>query len=140
MTGRIVVLNGPPRSGKSSSAKAVQQHVPGHWLNIGVDVMAAALPPSLQPGIGLRPGGERPDLEPHVEALFLALYDTIASHARLGFDVVADLAHHDHYARSLGILPKCARRISGLSALLVSVECPDEVILARRRADTSGGF
>ena len=140
MTGRIVVLNGPPRSGKSSIAKAVQQHVPGHWLNIGVDVMAAALPPSLQPGIGLRPGGERPDLEPHVEALFLALYDTIASHARLGFDVVADLAHHDNYARSLGILPKCARRISGLSALLVSVECPDEVILARRRADTSGGF
>ena len=140
MSGRIVILNGVPRSGKSTIARAMQDKLTGNWINLGVDVASMALPPALRPGIGLRPGGERPDLEPHIPSLYFALYDSIAAHARLGFDVVADLGHHDSYSRSLGILPDCARRLAGLGVLFVGVRCPLDVIMARRNADPQGGF
>ena len=87
MSGRIVILNGAPRSGKSSIASAMQESLPGSWINLGVDAQNRTLPQQLLPGIGLRPGGERPDLEPMVVALYGALYDAIAAHARAGFDV-----------------------------------------------------
>ena len=62
MSGRIVILNGAPRSGKTSIAKAMQQELDGNWINLGVDAQNASLPEALRPGIGLRPGGERPAL------------------------------------------------------------------------------
>lgn len=136
--GRIVVLNGAPRSGKSSIVAALQAREPGHWINLGVDHMRRATPASLQPGIGLRPGGERPDLETHLPVLFAALYESIAAHSRLGLDVVADLGHHDDYSRPLGILAASAARISGLPAWLIGVICPIDVIMERRRADPAG--
>jgi len=140
VSGRIVILNGAPRSGKSSIAAAMQTSLPGNWINLGVDAQNRSLPDALRPGIGLRPGGERPDLEPMVVALYLALYDSIAAHARQGFDVVADLGHHDSYSTPLGILPSCARRLAGFDVLFVGVHCPIEVIMARRNADPQGGF
>lgn len=136
--GRIVVLNGAPRSGKSSIAAAIQAQVPGSWINLGVDAHMRMTPPQLQPGIGLRPGGERPDLEPAVAQLFAALYDSIAAHSRLGLDVVVDVGHHDWYSRPLGILPDCARRLAGLPAFLIGVRCPTDIIMERRRADPQG--
>ncbi|MFN4209633.1 MAG: chloramphenicol phosphotransferase CPT family protein [Devosia sp.] len=138
MSGRIVILNGAPRAGKSSIARAVQDSLPGHWINLGVDAQNAMLPEALLPGIGLRPGGERPDLEPFVPGLYFALYDAIAAHALQGFDVVADLGHHDHYSRPLSILPACARRMTGLAVLFVGIRCPIETIMARRNADPEG--
>ena len=138
MSGRIVVLNGVPRAGKSSIVTALQAQ--GPWLNLGVDAMARTLPPELQPGIGLRPGGERPDLEPLVAELYLALYESIAAHARRGFDVVADVGHHDGYTRPRDILPRCARLLEGLPALLVGVYCPINIIMERRNADPQQGF
>lgn len=138
MSGRIVILNGAPRAGKSSIARAVQDSLPGHWINLGVDAQNAMLPEALLPGIGLRPGGERPDLEPFVPGLYFALYDAIAAHALQGFDVVADLGHHDHYSRPLDILPACARRMTGLAVLFVGIRCPLETIMARRNADPQG--
>jgi chloramphenicol 3-O phosphotransferase len=138
MTGQIVILNGAPRAGKSSIAAAVQASLPGTWLNLGVDTYAKATPAHLMPGIGLRPGGERPDLEPLVVQLYGALYDSIAAHARLGLNVVADFGHHDDYSQPLGILPSCARRLAGLPALFVGVHCPLDVIMARRNADPQG--
>lgn len=140
MSGRIVILNGAPRSGKSSIARAMQAHLPGHRINLGVDAQNASLPQALMPGIGLRPGGEMPELEPHVVRLYQALYDTIAAHAEQGFDVVADLGHHDVYSRPLGILPACARRMAGLDVLFVGVHCPIDEIMRRRNANPQGGF
>lgn len=140
MSGRIVILNGAPRSGKSTIAAALQSSEPGAWINLGVDAQNRMLPLSLRPGIGLRPGGERPDLEPTVVALYLALYDSIAAHARQGFNVVADVGHHDFYSRSLGILPQCAQRLVGLDVLFVGVRCPIEEIMRRRNADPQGGL
>jgi chloramphenicol 3-O phosphotransferase len=82
----------------------------------------------------LRPGGERPDLEPIIVTLYHALYDAIAAHSRLGLNVVTDVGHHDHYSKPLGILPSCAVRLGGLPALFVGVRCPIEVIMERRQA------
>ena len=76
-----------------------------------------AAPAHLLPAIGLRPGGERPDLEPLVVQLYAALYESIAAHSRLGLDVVVDTGHHDAHSRPLGILPASARRLAGLPAL-----------------------
>ena len=98
----------------------------------------AATPPAFRPGIGLRPGGERPDLEPFVVASFAGLYEAVAVQSRLGFNAVVDVGHHDAYSRRLNILPACAARLRGLPVLFVGVRCPLDVILARR--DVSEGY
>jgi chloramphenicol 3-O-phosphotransferase len=64
--GQIVVLNGPPRSGKSSIADVIQVTFDGPWLNLGVDVFSQQVtPPALRPGRTLvrltaRPSSRRP--------------------------------------------------------------------------------
>jgi chloramphenicol 3-O phosphotransferase len=137
--GRIVILNGAPRSGKSSIVVAIQDRFDGVWINVGVDVAVRHMTPArYRPGIGLRPGGERPDLEPQIPPLYAALYDSIAAHSRQGLNVVADFGHHDSYATIGGILPDCARRLSGLPVLFVGVHCPIETILARRAIPQAG--
>jgi chloramphenicol 3-O phosphotransferase len=123
-----------PRSGKSSIARAIQELGDGHWLNIGVDSHIATLPERLRPGIGLRPGGERPDIENEIPALYAALFESIAAHARLGFNVVADVGIHDGYSRPLGIWQTCAQCLGGLAALIVGVRCSVEEIMRRREA------
>lgn len=137
--GWIVVLNGVPRSGKSSIAMALQDTLAGVWMNLGVDHFKAATPQHLQPGIGLRPGGERPDLEPIIVLLYSAMYESIAAHSRLGINVVVDADHHDMYSVPRGILWDCARRLHGLPVLFVGVRCPTEVVMERRRATWGGG-
>ncbi len=129
-------MNGTPRSGKSSIAAAIQDTFDGVWMNLGVDRFMEMTPARYHPGIGLRPGGERPDLEPLVAVLYRAMYDAIAAHSRLGLNVVAGVDHHDAYSPPRGSRPDSAPRLSGLLALFVGVRCPIEVILERRR--TSG--
>ena len=137
--GRIVILNGAPRAGKSPIAAEIQARFPGLWMALGADAHIRAItPPRYRPGIGLRPGGERPDLEPVLPVLYAALYDSIAAHARLGLNVVAELGHHDGYTRPLHILEDCARRLAGLPVLFVGVRCPVEVIMDRRNAGQAG--
>ncbi|BAV45500.1 Chloramphenicol phosphotransferase family protein [Mesorhizobium loti] len=138
MPGQIIILNGAPRSGKSSIARAIQGSFDGPWINLGVDSYEQITPPRLRPGIGLRPGGERPDLEVFVPRLYAALYESIAAHSRLGLNVVTDVGHHDAYSKPLGCLADCARRLAGLPALLVGVRCPIEIIMARRAASEAG--
>src|SRR5580658_6367223 len=94
----------------------MQERAEAAWLNLGVDAAARWLPDDLRPGIGLRPGGERPDLEDAVVRLYRALFETVAAHARQGFNVVVDV---------------------GLHVLFVGVHCAPDVIW-RRRAETWG--
>ena len=108
-------------------------------MNLGVDVFARAVTPErYRPGIGLRPGGERPDIEEWLPAFYAALYESVAAHSRLGLNVVADVGHHDGHSRSLGILEDCARRLSELPAFLVGVRCPLATIMERRRQESPG--
>lgn len=137
MTGRIVLLNGAPRAGKSSIARALQAR--GDWLAFGVDAMMAMTPPHLQPGIGLRPGGERPDLEDFVQRSYAALFDALAAISDQGLDVVSDIGLHDSYSRPLGITDRLIETLGALPILRVGVLCPIETIMARRNADPQGG-
>ncbi|WP_435693934.1 chloramphenicol phosphotransferase CPT family protein [Rhizobium lusitanum] len=136
--GRIIILNGAPRSGKSSIVEAIQAGFDGPWMNLGVDAYVRHVTPKRYgPGIGLRPGGERPDLEPLVPRLYAALYASIAAHSRLGLNVVAEFGHHDAHSRPLGILQDCARRLTGLPVVFVGVRCPIETIMQRRLVEGS---
>lgn len=133
--GVIVLLNGAPRSGKSSLATALQSSVGVPMMNLGVDSTMACTPVDLLPGIGLRPGGERPDLEGFVRCSYRALFDSIAAHARHGIGVVSDLGIHDGYSQPLGIWQEAAERLDGLSVHVVGVRCSIEQILERRAAE-----
>jgi chloramphenicol 3-O phosphotransferase len=132
LPGKIIILNGAPRSGKSSIAAAIQHTFDGVWMNLGVDSFMRMTPARYQPGMGLRPGGERPDLEPLVVSLYAALYDAIAAHSRRGLNVVVDVGHHNSYSVPRGILYDSAHRLRGLPVLFVGVRCPIEVIMERR--------
>lgn len=132
--GQIVVLNGAPRSGKSSIAAAIQER-DGVWMNIGVDVARAMTPPRYQPGVGLRPGEEHHQAAPVVPVLYAALYESIAAHSRLGLNVVVDVGHH-----IVEILSDCARRLTGLPVIFVGVRCPIEIIIERRNESAPGSY
>jgi len=94
--GQIVILNGAPRSGKSSIVTVIQDTFDGPWMNLGVDVFARQVTPTrYRPGMGLRPGEEGHALAPLVPVLYAALYDSIAAHSRAGLNVVVDVGHHD---------------------------------------------
>ena len=131
--GQIIILNGAPRSGKSSIVAVIQETFDGLWMNLGVDRFMEMTPARYLPGIGLRPGGERQDIEPLVPILYSAMYESIAAHSRLGLNVVVDVAHHDAYAIPQGILADSARRLNGLPVLFVGVRCPIEIIMERRQ-------
>jgi chloramphenicol 3-O phosphotransferase len=133
-TGRVVILNGVSRAGKSTLARAIQESVPGVWMHFGVDAHKACTPSNRQPGVGLRPGRNqvKPEVEECVPVLYAALHESVAVHARFGLDVVVDANFHDSYTRRYGILEDCARRLAGLDTLFVGVRCPVEVIWERR--------
>ena len=131
--GQIVILNGVPRAGKSSIVAVIQETFDGPWMNLGVDVFSRFVtPPRYQPGMGLRPGGERPEIEAHLPAFCAALYDSVAAHSRQGLPVVVDVGHHDAYSAPLDTLADAARRLAGLPTLFVGVRCPIDVIMQRR--------
>jgi chloramphenicol 3-O phosphotransferase len=122
----IVVLNGAPRSGKSSIAAALQETGDGTWMNVGVDVARLMTPPRDRPGIGLRPGEPEPPL---LRVLYAALWESVAAHARLGLNVAVDVGVHQ-----ADVVEDAERRLAGLQLLRVGVRCPVGTILERRRA------
>ena len=130
-----MILNGAPRSGKSSIAAAIQDTFDGIWMNLGVDVARQTTPARLQPGVGLRPGEPDHPAAAHVPLLYAALYESVAAHSRLGLNVVVDVAHHDG-----AVLADGRRRLDGLPVLFVGVRCPLEVIVERRAASVPGDY
>jgi len=130
--GPIVVLQGPPQSGKSSIATALGDP----WVNVGVDLFGrAVVPRRFAPGIGLRPGGERPDLEALLPAFTAALFASAAAHSRRGRPVVVDVGIHEDHSRALGLRARAASVLAGLPVLLVGVRCPLDAVVRRRDAE-----
>jgi chloramphenicol 3-O phosphotransferase len=133
---KIVLLNGAPRSGKSSIADClIDSHV--GWVRDGVDADMAATPASLRPGIGLRPGGERPDLEETVHNRYRALFERLVQQLKSGNSVVVDVGLHHHYASALHPLWDAAEQLPLDATWLVGVHCDLEAILERRRRSPS---
>ncbi|HBF29605.1 chloramphenicol phosphotransferase [Rhizobium sp.] len=131
--GLILILNGAPRSGKSSLAKVIVERFPGLWVNMGVDAQMGMISSHHAPGIGLRPGGEHPEKEEIVKRLYAALYESIAAHSRLGVNIVVDVGHHDGYSKPLNILDDCAQRLAGLPAFFIGIRCSLAAIMVRRK-------
>jgi chloramphenicol 3-O phosphotransferase len=102
------------------------------WVNLGVDSIVRSLPQKFFPGIGLRPGGERPDLEDLVVLSYLALFESVAAHAGLGLQVAVDVGLHESFSRPLHIRGRSAQRLDGLPVVCVGVHCPLELIWERR--------
>jgi chloramphenicol 3-O phosphotransferase len=138
--GNILILNGTPRSGKSSIAALIQKTFEGVWMNVGVDAYMKMTPQRYQPGIGLRPGGERPDLEPLIVTLYHAMYESIAAHSRLGLNVVVDVGHHEFYSTRRNILYNCANVLKDFPVLFVGVRCPLDVVMKRRIETWGAGY
>lgn len=137
--GPVVILNGAPRSGKTSIARALAAADDGRtWTTLGVETSRAATPAALQPGIGLRPGGERPDVEDALPGLLAALVDEIAGASRAGRAVVVDIGLHEDHSRPLGLWTVVADGLTGLPVRVVGVRCPTDEIVRRRRASGVG--
>ncbi|MBN3555837.1 chloramphenicol phosphotransferase [Fictibacillus nanhaiensis] len=130
--GKIIILNGTPRSGKSSIASVIQNNFEGVWMNIGVDRIMDMTPERFQPSIGLRPGGERPDLEPFIQKVYLAMYKSIVAFCREGLNVVVDVGHHEGYSVKRKILQQASHILNCTPAWLIGVRCPIETVMNRR--------
>ena len=128
LAGQIVILNGAPRSGKSSIAAVIQETFATPWINLGVDVARAMTPPGVQPGIGLRPGEPDHPAASVQPVLYAALWESVAAHVRLGLSVVVDVGLYD-----VAIAKDAARRLEGVPVLFVGVLCGVYVIMERRR-------
>lgn len=128
----IIVLNGAPRSGKSTLAAEIVASFPGSWVNLGVDSMMAATPEHLLPGMGLRPGGERPDLELFVQEQYRALFAQAAHRSTQGENVVIDVGIHDDYSAPLGIAGEMGAALGDLEVVLVGVHCSLDELRTRR--------
>lgn len=112
----------------------VMQNRPGEmWMNIGVDRYLDMVPARFRPGLGLRPGAQRPDLEDGTGPVFDGLYASVAAHAGLGFNVVVDVGHHHRYCRRGSTLIYPVRQLAGLAVWWVGIRCPVSVIQERRR-------
>ena len=132
--GQIVVLNGAPRSGKSSIARVMQETLDGPWMDLGVDVFAREItPPRYRPGVGLRPGDDLPELRALVPALYDAMFRSIAAHSRAGLGVVAGVGLYDP-----AVISRCRAILEGLPALWVGVRCSIELIMERRNTGQVG--
>lgn len=143
--GQIIILNGAPRAGKSSIVAVIQDTFDGVWMNLGVDVFARGVTPKrFQPGVGLRPGpgpqkgGDNPELEQLVPVLYLAMYDSVAAHSRLGLNVVVEGGLHGAHHPTLP--SECAKRLAGLPVLFVGVRCPIDEIMRRRNESAPGRY
>lgn len=137
--GKIIILNGVPRSGKSSIVREIQSLSDEPWLNLGVDNFKQYITPEkFGPGLGMRPGANRPELETYVPRFFRALYASIKAHSLEGLNVVADLGHHDDFSKPLNILNECVQILEGLPVLFVGVKCPIEIIMERRNRGEPG--
>lgn len=136
----VIILNGVPRSGKSSIAKIIQNTFEGKWINLGVDQTMATLPQNLLPGIGLRPGGERPDLEDDIVKLYKLMYMNVSNHCDLGYNVVVDVGHHDNYSKSLNILKQSAQILENYKVYFIGIKCTTEEVMNRRRLTWNQSF
>lgn len=140
LKGKVIILNGTPRSGKSSIASVIQNNFEGVWMNIGVDRIMDMTPEKFQPSIGLRPGGERPDLEPLIQKLYLAMYKSIVAFSLEGLNVVVDIGHHEGYSVKRKFLHQASQILNGTPAWLIGVRCPIGTVMKRRIESWKKGY
>jgi chloramphenicol 3-O phosphotransferase len=128
---QVVVLNGGSSSGKSSTARALQDVMTGLWLTFGTDVLAEALPgrgDDPRSGLVLEPDGTvtvKPEFRAVEEIWYQGLAVMAARGARLILDEVflAGGAGQQRLRTLLG----------DLDVLWAGVHC-DPLVAAKREA------
>jgi chloramphenicol 3-O phosphotransferase len=120
----IVVLNGASSSGKTSIAHAFQDLAPETFLNISVDTILSALPPSMIQRINR---GELIGRDTF-HRLVRAFHGCVTA--------VASLEHHlviDHTIRTRAEAEMLVEAVGPHRAFLVGLDCPVGVLESRER-------
>lgn len=102
-------------------------------MSFGVDEWLQSHSSIPHPGIGLRPGGERPDLEPLLPESFRAFFTQINALAQTG-SVVVDTGIHQRYQTKIDPWEIAGEILSRRPVLRVHLSCSVEVIRARYAA------
>ena len=147
-SGKIIVLNGPSGSGKSSIQKEFQKlMMPNLWVKVGIDNLFDSVMPDITPENMsfwqsknvIRWVEESKDAEGHkVITLFVgpqgekvayAMNSAIAAYAKNGCNVIVDyIAYDQKWLKDLE--DKC----SGFTTYYVAIEIPLEVLEQREEA------
>ncbi len=129
----VVVLNGTSSSGKTAIARAFQETVPSLFLNVSIDTILYALPPSALQRIV--DGADISDLR--YPELVRGFYACVRQLADLGHDLIIDnaITKRDHAEMMMSAL-------AGHDALFVALDCGESVLAARElaRGDRTRGL
>lgn len=127
---QIIVLNGVPRSGKTTIARSIVDLAPG-WVNHGVDAEMALTTRERLPGIGLRPGDDLPELRRLLPDLYGELWSRVSELADGGRNVVVDVGLYDE---ELLVAARSRLAAGGHVVRWVEVRCSLAEVLRRRAA------
>lgn len=139
MHGTIVILNGTSSSGKSTTAKALQNALPGApYLHAGIDNFIFMLPKAwINPPLWSQVFEYDYDDAGNItriragqmgHQLIGAMHNAVAGLARRGFNVIVD-----HVLLEPAWLEDCLTAFDGLNTYLIGVKCPLEVVEQRER-------
>ncbi len=129
MSGTIIVINGASSSGKTSIVQALQDRLDAPYLDMGVDRFLFMMPkrylnrPLWDDVLG---NADRAGETGRV--LFSGMHHAIAAAARAGLNVIAD-----HVLVEKHWVDECAALFADLSAYLIGIQCPLEVLEKRER-------
>lgn len=128
--GKIVILNGTSSAGKTSILLALQTMLPEPYLDAGIDKFIWMLPERyLERPLWDDILGKADHAGEAGQTLFHGMHHAIAALSRQGNNVLAD-----HVLVDPAWLRECTMLFDGLSAYLVGVRCPLEVLLEREKA------
>ncbi|MEO8540847.1 MAG: chloramphenicol phosphotransferase [bacterium] len=133
--GRIVCLNGPSSSGKTSIGRSLQHlMLPEAWFLCGIDTflsMASKQAHGPQVISEWRPapgGGVQPVLTPDGLSLIGSMYEAVAALVAGGSNIV-----FDDVSLSEPLLGRCATAFAPFESLFVGVHCDRAVLIERER-------
>jgi chloramphenicol 3-O phosphotransferase len=140
----IIILNGPSSSGKSSTAKKLQELLGKNFLTLGVDEYTSLLLPKTL--LNLNPQGTQPSqgmqfireddakgpkvtigISPYVKGVFLTLPLVAATLAQAGYNLIIDAAitYDEDWLRSF------TKHLNKFKVYLVKITAPIPVLQER---------
>ena len=128
--GTIVILNGTSSAGKTSILRALQNLLPEPYLDAGIDKFIWMLPERyLERPLWDGVLGKADHAGEAGQTLFSGMHHAIAALSRRGNNVLAD-----HVLVDPAWLMECAKLFDGLSAYLIGIRCPLDVLVEREKS------